>query len=57
MLQKSNDDFTILTVNSEAKWQAQHIAVDNLHIGKDGLTLRSFFTYAWSLANSVNGPN
>jgi phage tail-like protein len=47
MLQKSNDDFTILTVNSEAKWQAQHIAVDNLHIGKDGLTLRSFFTYAF----------
>jgi phage tail-like protein len=47
MLPKSNDDFTILTLNSAAKWQAQYIAAHHLRIGEDGLTLRSFFTYAF----------
>jgi phage tail-like protein len=48
MSQRSNGDFTILTINSEAKWRAQRIAADNLLIGKDGLTLRNFFEYAFS---------
>lgn len=52
MNQKSNSDFTILTINSEAKWKAQRIAADSpladpLLIRKDGLTLRSFFEYAF----------
>jgi phage tail-like protein len=51
MNQKSSADFTILTINSEAKWQAQRIAVpatvDNLAIRHEGLALPSFFEYAF----------
>ena len=53
MSQKSNSDFTILTINSEAKWRAQRIGADSpladpLFIHKDGVTLRSFFEYAFA---------
>ena len=47
MPQKNNGDFTILTMNSAAKWQAQQLAACHLLIGQDGLTLHSVFTYAF----------
>lgn len=44
----NNNDFAILTINSEAKWKAQRIAIGGeLLIRQDGLTVRSFFEYAF----------
>ncbi len=48
----SDRDFTILTINSEAKWKAQRLAADPLladpvRIRQDGLTLRSVPAYAF----------
>jgi phage tail-like protein len=48
----SDRDFTILTINSEAKWKAQRLAADPLLadpvlIRQDGLTLRSVPEYAF----------
>lgn len=48
---RSNSDFTILTINSEAKWQGQRIAIGSeLLIRQDGLTLRSVFEYGFDRA-------
>jgi phage tail-like protein len=48
MSRQTSSDFTILRINSQAKWKAGRIAADNLIIGEDGLRLQNFSEYGFN---------